>query len=137
VAYLIRAAACFGASLDIIGALPQNRKRVQELSGTMLDYVGIKTYSSIEGYLESVKGLPLVAMEISPRSNNFFSFRFKNEGVINIFIGHETLGVPGPILERAGAILEIPLNGAGYCLNAAMTANIVLYEVAKQYASRT
>ena len=65
-AYLVRAAACFGANtIHVIGS-PPPRSVVNSLSGSLYDYVEIKKYSSPMDFLEYIRDnqIKLVSAEI-------------------------------------------------------------------------
>lgn len=133
VGFVVRAAACFGIPVvNVIGSLP-NETSLRKNSATTSHLVDIKHYRSEEDFLDHCFDDYIVAVEQSEKSKNIFDFSFpKTNKTINIIVGHETLGVPGTILHFVDEVLEIPMPGAGFCLNTAQTANIVCYELIKQ-----
>ena len=134
VGYLIRSAACFGAqSIHVIGSVP-DRKVLNPLSGSLYDYVKIKQYSSPRDFVDYTKNedIKLVAAEIDRDSKPISSYKFHFSRPICLVVGHEESGIPIEILQNSD-IVHIPMPGVGYCLNTSQTANIMLYEVIRQY----
>jgi tRNA(Leu) C34 or U34 (ribose-2'-O)-methylase TrmL len=138
VAYVIRAAVCFGAkNVMIIGDAP-NRRVLDELSGSTADYIDIIKFPNVHEFLEHCRSnnINLLAAELpedySDASSMFHcKLDFSREHCI--VVGNELLGVPPDILAHAKTIF-IPMPGKGFCLNTAQTANVIAYECAKQYS---
>ena len=133
-AYLIRAAACFGAdTIHVIGSAP-SRSTLNSLSGSLYDYVKIKEYSSPMAFLDHIRDnkIRLVAAEICEGAKPITSYRFNFRSPTILVVGHEELGIPVEILKNSDKVY-IPMPGIGYCLNTSQTANIMLYEAIKQY----
>lgn len=135
-AYVIRAAVCFGAfEVCVIGSYP-SRHLMNELSGSLFDYIKIRAFPNPNAFLryaerESIK---LVSIELPPDGFEYSAitdYRFNSEERTCLVVGHETLGVPTDILFKSD-IVYIPMPGAGFCLNTAQAANIALYESTKQ-----
>lgn len=136
--YLARAAGCFGVNtINIIGAMP-NRRVAKKLSGSLVDYLDIKTWKNPSEFLENVrqnKG-KIIAAELCDNSSSFNDYSFDFSYQNYIFVGHETYGVPAEI-QHSSELVYIPMPGIGYCLNTSQVANIMLYEAAKQYENIT
>ena len=67
-AYIIRAAACFGAEeVCVIGKYP-SRKIMNELSGSLFDYIKIRAFSTPSDYIRYAEknDISLVAIELPP-----------------------------------------------------------------------
>jgi len=135
---LIRTVACFGLShLSIIGGMP-SRSVLKPISGSLVDYVDIRVYSTEEEYLEFIhcNDRTLVALELSAYSldireeKNVISWQ---DYPMDIFVGHEELGVPGPILSFCDLLFEIPMDGFGWCLNTSQAAHIGAWEMINKY----
>lgn len=138
-AYVFRAAACFGASrVHIIGSHP-NRDIMNDLSGSTYDYMPKTYYSRPEHFTKHCKenNVRLISFEM-PSENypatpiNGYKFDFGRESCI--VVGHETIGVPVEILIQSERVY-IPMPGVGYCLNTSQAANVALYEAARQFGS--
>lgn len=138
IAYVFRAAACFGASrVHIIGNTP-SREIMNDLSGSTFDYMLKTYYSRPEAFAKHCKeqGVKLIAFEMPSEDYpavpiNEYKFDFSVESCI--IVGHETIGVPVELLIQAERVY-IPMPGVGYCLNTSQAANIALYEAARQYS---
>lgn len=135
IAYLIRAAACFGAAaVNVIGSCPPSGL-LRELSGTTSDLTTIRNFSSPSAFLQFCRdtGRHIVCAELDNRAVSLHDYVFSKERTTCIVIGHEQLGVPADILHHSD-IVQIPMPGFGYSLNAAQSGNIMLYEYARQFA---
>ena len=134
VGYLVRSAACFGAdSVHVIGSVPK-RKVLNPLSGSLVDYVDIFSYSDPAAFVEyaSDNNIKLVAAELCENAESIETYNFDFTQPICIVVGHEELGIPAEILHNSDKIY-IPMPGVGYCLNTSQAANILLYEATTQY----
>jgi TrmH family RNA methyltransferase len=49
-----------------------------------------------------------------------------------VLLGSEGAGLPGPLLDRAGLRLRIPMTGTAESLNLAVAAGVLLYEVRRR-----
>lgn len=135
--YLIRSAACFGASgIHVIGSVPE-RSQLNSLSGSLFDYVQIKQYTSPDKFIDYAKntGTKLISAEVCENSESLTSYVFDFSSPVCLVVGQEECGVPIGILMN-GDIIHIPMPGVGYCLNTSQAANIILYEAVRQYEQR-
>ena len=131
--YLIRSAACFGAQcVHVIGTVPP-RSELNALSGSLYDYVEIKQYASPSEFLAYTRenDCRLISAEISEDARSLHSYRFDFDRHNIMVVGHEESGIPVEILKNSTKLL-IPMPGVGFCLNTSQTANIMLYEAARQ-----
>lgn len=135
VAFVIRAAACFGIStVNIIGSIPP-RKELVRRSGTNQDNVIIKQYSNVHEFLEYTRknNIILIAAELDDEAKNIYDFKFSLTERFCIILGHELYGIDNELKFNSKTILKIPMCGRGFCLNTSQTANIIFYEIAKQF----
>lgn len=135
VAFLIRSAACFGAStVNVIGHVPDHKYLV-ERSGTCQDYVKINKFANVMEFLDYVRmnDIMLISAEMDDESISIHDFKFPTNKRFCIVAGHEVSGVPVEILMNSTKIY-IPMPGKGFNLNTSQTANIFLHEAAKAYA---
>ena len=133
-AYLVRAAACFGIPvINVIGSIPP-RRVINQLSGSTLDYVHIKKFSTPSEFMEYKRknNINLVSVELQANAAPLQHYNFDFSSKVCIVAGHETTGIPSEILLN-GDIVYIPMPGVGFCLNTSQAANIVLYEAVNQY----
>ena len=135
--YLVRSAACFGAErLYVVGHVPE-RSRIKAASGSLTDYVEIIQFSRPSEFLThiQVEGIQIISAELVEGARPLPSYSFGFSRPICLVVGNEESGVPPEIL-RNSEVVYIPMPGIGYCLNTSQTANIMLYEVVKQYEER-
>ena len=135
--FLIRSAACFGASaVHVIGSVP-TRRQLNPISGSLYDYVKIQQYKNPGHFLDYAKSnnVRLVAAEICEGSRAISSYNFDFSSHVAVVVGNETTGVPVEILKNSD-VIHIPMPGPGYCLNTSQAANILLYEATMQYYSQ-
>jgi tRNA G18 (ribose-2'-O)-methylase SpoU len=137
-AFLVRAAACFGVKeLLVIGNHPP-RNIMNELSGTMFDYVRVRTFGTTNALLSFIKeqNINLICLELpgeTYKSKSLHEYKFDFTQPICIMTGNESVGIPGDVLLNSDDIIHIPMPGVGFCLNTSQAANIALYEAIKQY----
>lgn len=134
IAYVIRAAACFGINkVNVIGSLPRD---IKALSGSTNETVDIQTFSNPHNFLIYAKnyGLDLYSAEISDEAESIYDANFSLDKACYVF-GNETTGIPPEILFKSKQIY-IPMPGVGFCLNTSQAANIFMYELSKRYAIR-
>lgn len=137
-AYVVRAAVCFGAEeVCVIGSYP-SRRLMNELSGSLFDYIKVRAFpnpNALIRYTEK-ENISLISIELPPDgfiSHSITDYKFDFSKRICLVTGHETIGVPVDILFKSDDIIHIPMPGAGFCLNTSQAANIALYEATKQY----
>jgi len=68
----------------------------------------------------------LVAVELAPGAVNLFEAEYPPDPCF--LLGAELGGVPGPLLEAADLIVQIPQWGLVPCLNVAVAGSIVVYD---------
>lgn len=133
IAYVIRAAACFGVSkVNVIGALPKLDK-LKAASGLTNEYIDIQCFRNPSEFLRYAREnkISIISSELSSDSRSIYGYRFPNHRLC-VAVGHETLGIPEEILKASVQKIYIPMPGVGYCLNTAQAANIIFHEYAKQ-----
>jgi tRNA G18 (ribose-2'-O)-methylase SpoU len=137
VGYVIRAAACFGArSVHVIGSLP-NRKLVNEISGSLYDYITIIQHKNPIEFLDYARHhkIKLISAELVDSATSIDCYNFSFDSNICLVVGQEEYGIPVEILNNSDKVY-IPMPGVGYCLNTSQTANIILYESVKRYENQ-
>lgn len=142
IAFAIRSAACFGVkNVYIIGNSSIKRETMQDLSGSTLDLVDIKKFNTPLDFVEYARDnkIQLVSMELIDNQPFYldeyeFMFNIIPEHISEncIVVGHETAGVPVEILKNS-EVVAIRMPGKGFCLNTSQSANIALYEAARQW----
>lgn len=139
VAFVLRAAACFGArAINVIGSLPSHKELVAR-SGTLQDLIQINQFANPSVFIKHCKDnkIKLISAELDSEAISIHSFNFKevlnDYNAVCVVVGHETMGVPVEILQNSSKVF-IDMPGIGFCLNTSQTANVFLYEMAKQIA---
>jgi|TARA_X000001388_G_scaffold20658_1_gene13691 tRNA G18 (ribose-2'-O)-methylase SpoU len=133
-AYLVRAAACFGiSSINVIGAIPP-RRAINQLSGSTLDYVQLRQFSTPSEFMDFSRrnNMNLVSVELEETAVPLKEYEFNFSSKLCIVAGHETTGIPSEILLSSD-VVYIPMPGVGFCLNTSQASNIVLYEAINQF----
>ena len=136
-AYLLRAAACFGAEcVHVIGVLPP-RSDLNAQSGSLYDYIEIKQHKTPCEFLDYAKDkeIRLISAELCENSKPISSYALGSHKHFAVVVGHEELGVPVEILQHSDKVY-IPMPGVGFCLNTSQAANIMLYEMVNKYEYR-
>jgi tRNA G18 (ribose-2'-O)-methylase SpoU len=135
IGYVIRAAACFGASrVNLIGSGPES-KELRELSGTTSDFIQVQNFSNPNQFLNYCRenNIHIVSAELTENSRSIYDYRYPKDRKVCIVVGNEQTGVPTDILQHS-EVVQIPMPGLGYCLNTAQACNIMLFEYTKQMA---
>lgn len=129
----IRAAACFGAGIDIIEpcGFPADAKGLKR---TAMDYGALappalhpswSAFLSCEGRREGRLILLSTRAEAA-----IWDFRFRPGDLL--MIGQESAGVPPDVRESCDAVVKIPLAPGARSLNAAAAGAIALAEMRRQ-----
>jgi tRNA G18 (ribose-2'-O)-methylase SpoU len=133
VGLIIRAGACFGAkSIWVIGKLPK-RRFLRAKSGSMLDFIDIKTFSGPTEFLQHCResDVQIYSAEIAEDSESILRHTWKYNFHSAIVIGNEHLGVPTEILHHSKKIY-VPMPGFGYCLNTSQAGTVLAYDYFRQ-----
>ena len=136
-AFLMRAAACFGVKdIHVIGSVPE-RAELKHLSGSTCDFINIVQHSTPAEFIEwaNKNDTKIVSAEMCSKSVKLRNYKFDFHQKVCIFTGHETSGVPGEVIHVSDCV-EIDMPGPGFCLNPSQAANIVLYEATKQFLEK-
>jgi tRNA (cytidine/uridine-2'-O-)-methyltransferase len=130
---MLRLAACFGLSVDVI--LPAgfifDDKRMRRAGMDYIDQVEIARHSSWLAYLESRNvgsGKLLLLTTKGDRAYTDYAFGAED----TLLVGRESSGVPAEVAAAADARLVIPMRPGLRSLNVAMAAAIVTGEAVRQ-----
>jgi tRNA G18 (ribose-2'-O)-methylase SpoU len=135
IGYVIRAAACFGSPIvNVIGDCPSD-KILKELSGSTNEFIKLQKFSNPHDFLTYCRenNIKIVSAELTDNARNIYDYKYPKDSKICIVVGNEQTGIPSEILHYS-EVVQIPMPGVGYCLNTAMSANIMLFEYTKQQA---
>jgi tRNA (cytidine/uridine-2'-O-)-methyltransferase len=129
----IRAAACFGAGVDIIEpcGFPADAKGLKR---TAMDYGALAApvlHPSWRAFLDSIGGRQGRLILLSTKAaTSIWDFAFSESDLL--MIGQESAGVPDDVRDACDAAVRIPLAPAARSLNAAATGAIALAEMRRQ-----
>ena len=135
-AYVVRAAACFGAEhVYVIGSILDNRT-LRKHSGSINTFINLSTFKNVYEFLEMTRReqIKLISLELTDTSIPIQEYTFDKNQRICFVVGHEETGVPVDILINSD-VIYIPMMSIGHCLNTAQTANIALYEYVQRAQS--
>ena len=114
-----------------------DRKVMNALSGSTIDFVNIRKFSRPEALVQYCRGedIKLISLELPDEnmdSTPLAEYEFDFSKKYCIIAGHETIGIPADILFNSERVY-IPMMGVGFCLNTSQALNVALYEASKQY----
>ena len=139
VAFIVRAAACFGCSaVNVIGSLPP-RNVLKKKSGSCQDFVKINQFSNPTAFLKYSRenNIFLISAELDEDAESIHHYIFPIERKICVILGNESFGISSEILLNSHCLLKIPMPGPGFNLNTSVAGSIILYELSKQIFSLT
>ena len=127
----IRAAACFGAQIDVIEpcGFPLDSREVRRVA---MDYgaaAAPTAHVSWEAFRESVAPARLILLTTKAETA-IWDFRFRPDDVI--LMGRESAGAPDEVHAAADARLMIPLAPGARSLNVHVAAAVALAEARRQ-----
>lgn len=132
--FVVRSAACFGASVvHVIGSTP-NKAILKSKSGSTDDFVTMIQHQTPSDFLEWCRknNTSIVSAEISDNAIELGSYNPNFDKHVCIVVGHEETGVPAEISAQSDNVyIEMP--GVGFCLNTSQTANIMLHDFVQKY----
>ena len=132
---MLRLAACFGLSVDVI--LPAgfifDDKRMRRAGMDYIDQVEITRHASWDAYRESRNGRLVLLTTKGDRAYTDFAFQPED----TLLVGRESSGVPAEVAAAANARLVIPMRPGLRSLNVAMAAAIVTAEAVRQLSQTT
>jgi tRNA (cytidine/uridine-2'-O-)-methyltransferase len=129
----IRAAACFGAGIDVIGpcGFPVDSK---ELRRVAMDYAALAqptVHDSWEGFIESPsRGAARLVLLTTGAKTSLWDFQFAPDDLL--VLGRESAGVPQNVHDGADARLMIPMAPGARSLNVAVAGAVALAEARRQ-----
>ena len=127
----IRAAACFGAALEIIEpcGFPMNAKALRRVA---MDYGADRppvAHASWDAFNQTLADARLVLLT-TRASTPLWEFSFREDDAI--LLGRESAGAPEAVHAAADARLRIPLADGARSLNVATAGAIALAEARRQ-----
>ncbi len=127
----IRAAACFGAQIDVIQpcGFPLDSREVRRVA---MDYGGVTAtlaHASWTAFLDSI-GTARLTLLTTKAEATIWDFEFHSSDVI--LMGRESAGAPDDVHDRADVRLKIPLAAGARSLNVTVAAAVTLAEARRQ-----
>jgi len=125
---IARTASCLGACELIL----TGNNRVDRLIARDCDIL-IKSRRSLSPVITKYKadGYKVIGLEQATNSCNIYDYEFSDEPTL-LIVGNERTGISQDVLNRLDEVIEIPLFGKPYSLNAGVATSLCLFEYAKQ-----
>ena len=86
--------------------------------------------TAISNLKSQISNLKVVAIEQSSKSVQYDKYDYQFP--IALVVGHESYGVSKEVLEKADAIVELPMFGVNKSLNVMISLSIVLYKMVEK-----
>ncbi|MEM9616345.1 MAG: TrmH family RNA methyltransferase [Pseudomonadota bacterium] len=132
----IRAAACFGAALDIIApcGFPLDSRKIGRVA---MDYGNLAVPTIHDGWRPFYDAsCPARLILLTTKANaTIWDFSFQNDDIL--LMGRESAGAPEEVHEAADARLRIPLAPEARSLNITVAAAVALAEARRQLGWET
>lgn len=128
----IRAAACFGAGLEIIEpcGFPLNARDLRRVAMDYGNLVEPVIHDCWDAFVKTKKQARLILMT-TKSSRSVWTCEFRPDDII--LLGRESAGVPDAVHDTAGLRLMIPMASGARSLNVATSGAIVLAEASRQF----
>ena len=127
----IRAAACFGAELDIIApcGFPLDSRKIGRVAMDYGDLAPPTIHDGWELFVTAVKPARLILLT-TKATETIWDYAFKSDDII--LMGRESAGAPADVHATVDARLRIPLAPDARSLNITVAAAVTLAEVRRQ-----
>jgi len=105
------------------------RKKWNKSSATGAQkFTPVRRIKTLDEFIEycKTKNYNIISIEIDERAKNIFDYNYPENTIL--LIGNEGSGLPKKILDISKDIICIPQYGNMECLNAATSADIVIYD---------
>lgn len=128
---IMRLAANVGAALHLIHPLgfELDEARVRRAGLDYRDLAPVHEYASFDVFCQSVQ--PERVLAVSTHGQTVYTDLDYADGDALVF-GPETSGLPGTLLDRADAVLRIPMRPDNRSLNLSNACAVVLFEAWRQ-----
>lgn len=127
---IMRTASCFAVPRIIATG---QAKPIQKIARDGEAHVEVKVHRTLPPVLKKLReeGYHLVGLEQTSNSQNIFEYSFPRKTAL--VIGNERKGIDPENLALLDDVVEIPIWGLPYSLNAANATAMALYEYCRQY----
>jgi len=128
---LMRLAACWGVTLEIIGpcGFVWDDRKLRRAGMDYGERATVSPFDSWGAYQAAAPGGRLIAVETSG-TVSYAAFGFRPDD--RLHLGPESAGLPGAVLAEAAACVRIPMLPGMRSLNVALAAAVVLGEALRQ-----
>ena len=128
---MLRLAACFGVSVDIIEpcGFPFSDRDLRRAGMDYIEHVDLKRHESWDAF-QADRGTGRLVLLTTRASKPYTEHRFADDDIL--LVGRETAGVPEDVHAAADARLVVPMTPHTRSINVAMAAAIVLGEALRQ-----
>lgn len=132
----IRAAACFGASVEIIGpcGFPLDSREVRRVA---MDYgllAPVRMHTGWRAFRDCANPPSRLVLLTTRAEDSLWDFRFAPGDAI--LLGRESAGAPEEVRAAVDAQVKIPMAPGARSLNLAVAAAVALAEARRQFAGR-
>lgn len=129
-ARIMRAAGCMGIERVVASG---NAKVDRKIARDAADSIELSVHRSLPPVLANWKanGYRLVGLEQTTGSQSLFEFQFERKTML--VVGNERQGLTEDVLKLLDSVVEIPVYGMPYSLNAATAASMAIYEYCRQF----
>ncbi|MDR0661869.1 MAG: tRNA methyltransferase [Holosporales bacterium] len=130
---LLRVAACFGVSLELIGPLGFLISH-RHFRRAHLDYAPLATstiHATFDSFWTACSGQRVIAL-LAQGGDSYTSFSFLPSDIL--LLGPESTGLPLEIINKVQDRITIPMQAGARSLNVAIAGSIVLTEALRQCA---
>lgn len=127
----IRAAACFGAGMDVIEpcGFPLDSREVRRVAMDYGTAAAPRAHIGWTAFLETVGDARLILLT-TKAEKTIWDFAFRPGDIL--LMGRESAGAPDEVHDRADARLKIPLAPGARSLNVTVAAAVALAEARRQ-----
>ncbi len=127
---IVRTAGCLAIQRLVVGGRGTVDRKIAR---DAVDHVVVESHRSLQPILRKFKaqGFTLVGLEQATNSVSIYGFDFPRRTVL--VVGHERHGITEDVLSLLDQVVEIPVHGLPYSLNAATAAAMAMYEYCRQY----
>lgn len=114
--------------IDEFGVIKNDFKKISLNAEKSVNWEYKRDINKIINYLKN-RGINITALEQSPQSINYK--KLKPKFPLALIVGNEVRGIPPNILNKCGAIIEIPMRGKKESLNVSVATGIAIYKILK------
>ena len=132
---ILRAAACLGVDVDIIGpaGFDISDRALKRAALDYLPYVGIERHLNFDEFDKNLSPSSRLILLTTHSRTSYIDFKFEPCDIL--LLGSESKGVPQEIHDKAGHRISIPMKQGLRSLNIAVATAMVLGEALRQLST--